>query len=850
MIRGGRRAAPGAALRLARKAVFGLAAGLLAACGLLLPAGGCAGAGDPVDQVPVVPIRWSPDVPPTPLDGARPALLARAPAAVAGLEIPQTSRPAPVPDAAPLRPSVGVGGDVTAPFPAQIDHHQRTGANRPAGASLRRADGQELPWLKGKARGGAGAGWRLRKGEIELKGRGAKALVDAGLELVFPLARDEERSRNLGEAGGEPLDLILAERRTPDDRRRGALIPAPGHVEWRVRPVEGTALHTRARLLPPAFGDGASDGAVARVEVVVDGAPQRLAEVQLRADGDPQPLRVDLSPWAGQEVGLRLASDPGADSAFDYVFFEEPALRDDRVAPRRLLVLFIDTLRADRLGAWGHTRPTSPHIDALAASGARFHRAWSPAPWTLPSARAALSGRLPHRWDAAAHLGRLLAAQGWTTAALAANMWLSDGSDISEGWSLFRGNYKRTADHQLARARQLVAEAEGRDLALLVHILEPHLPYNDHDEVRGRFAGPPPAGLPADVDEDQLNAAFAAADPEERAAIAAWASDRYDEQIAWMDARVGALLELVGPEATVVLFSDHGEEFWEDRGPGAGPRGHLGHGYALNEMTLRVPLIVRSPGLPPQVVESPVDLTDLLPTTLGLLGGPVPAGLDGRDLSAALRAGAAPPARPQAQGWTFFSDEQWGLLQDGRRWIAGGGAEVVVAEGDGATPLPVDPAPFHAAFEAATGWPVRPALRVRGPGGGASFGAEGDAVRVRLPGGIAGAWARFDWRAQLADPALSGDAVELRAGPGQRLPRELWVMPAAGLEGGELEVLLGERSAERAALTPGAPVPGAAVGAIRGVEVAWAVTAVRPQGEVAPDDVDLEALEALGYVDR
>jgi hypothetical protein len=228
----------------------------------------------------------------------------------------------------------------------------------------------------------------------------------------------------------------------------------------------------------------------------------------------------------------------------------------------------------------------------------------------------------------------------------------------------------------------------------------------------------------------------------------------------------------------------------------------------------------------------------------------VPADLDGRDLSADLRAAAPPPARPQAQGWTFFSDEHWGLLQGRQRWISGDGVEVVVAEGDGATALPVDPAPFRAAFEAATGWPVRPAIRVVGPGGGASFGGEGDALTVRVPGGVAAAWARFDWRAQLADPAPAADRVELRAGPGQRLPRELWVVPAAGLEGAELEVLLGERDAERAPLAAGPAAPGAEVGAVRGVRAGWVITPVRPQGEVAPDDVDLEALEALGYVDR
>ncbi|HYO13713.1 MAG TPA: sulfatase-like hydrolase/transferase [Thermoanaerobaculia bacterium] len=307
-------------------------------------------------------------------------------------------------------------------------------------------------------------------------------------------------------------------------------------------------------------------------------------------------------------------------------------------APNLLLVT-LDTVRADRLGCYGYAAAETPGLDRLAAGGLRFARASSPAPLTLPSHASLLSGLLPPHHglrnngagsypEGTATLATLLAEAGYRTGAFVGAFVLDRRFGLARGFEVYDDEIERAPGAGVVLeaerpGRQVVERAlawlgreDPRPFFLWVHLYDAHAPYEPPPAQRARHPGRP-----------------------------------YDGEIAAVDEAVGRLLaELdrrgLGDRTVVAVAADHGE--------GLGEHGEQTHGLLLYETTLRVPLLLRVPGVPARVVETPVSLVDLAPTLAGLLGRTLPAPaagtLDGRDLSAALRAGQEPaPAELYAE---------------------------------------------------------------------------------------------------------------------------------------------------------------------------------------------------------
>ncbi len=299
-----------------------------------------------------------------------------------------------------------------------------------------------------------------------------------------------------------------------------------------------------------------------------------------------------------------------------------------------LVLITLDTVRADHLGCYGSREAVTPWLDRMAAEGVRFTSASSAVPLTLPSHASILSGLLPPHHGlrnnglgaypaAKGTLASLLAKEGYRTGAFLGAFVLDRRFGLNQGFEVYDDEIPRDPHAGIT----LEAERPGRDVMdralawlqgenkkdsrpffLWVHLYDAHAPYT-----------PPPA--------------WAARHP----------GRPYDGEISEVDAQVGRLLEELdrqglAEETVVAVAADHGE--------GLGEHGEITHGL------LHVPLLVRAPGrLEPRVVETPVSLVDLAPTLAGLLGKslPAPAGpgghtLDGRDLSKALLAGDDPPA--------------------------------------------------------------------------------------------------------------------------------------------------------------------------------------------------------------
>jgi len=295
---------------------------------------------------------------------------------------------------------------------------------------------------------------------------------------------------------------------------------------------------------------------------------------------------------------------------------ERAAPRPAAPAPRHdIVVITIDALRADHLGAYGYRRPTSPSIDALAATAARFRWAMTPCPATRCAIPALATGRLPSVFEPGAPtLAQVLRAAGWETAAITCCERFSPGVVDTDGFAHIDTSPDSVRVRRAGQANaDVVADAALRWLAarprggppflLWLHFYDPHQPY-DAPEDATRFG-----------DRDL---------------------DRYDAEIAFADRHVGRVLAALDPRTTIVALSaDHGEEF--------GEHGTRFHARSLFNQAVRIPLLVRVPDAPPREIAEPVGLVDLMPTLLDLAGVAGPPGMNGHSLAAAIRDPRAPP---------------------------------------------------------------------------------------------------------------------------------------------------------------------------------------------------------------
>ncbi len=355
-----------------------------------------------------------------------------------------------------------------------------------------------------------------------------------------------------------------------------------------------------------------------------------------------------------------------------------PSTAQTRSADTRpnILLISLDTLRADRIGSYGSGRATSPAIDALAASGVRFARAEAPSNWTLPSHYSMLSGLSP-----AAHgvmpdlestrgylfpdrrlavrgsgreemLAEALSRAGYRAAAVTENGWVSGRFGFDQGFRSYRSDLRGSRDATSAAA---LAELEGTGARgpwfLFVHTYAPHQPYHAPRELRTKFASKdhvgfawPTARVPIrDYYRFQLNLF-----PPAPSDVLAF-RDLYDGQVAYTD---GLVESLVGDlrrrglleQTVIVVTSDHGEEIFE--------RGQFDHGDTLFEEVTHVPLVISAPGRIPagRVIETPTSLTNLPATLLDLAGVAKVLG-QGDSLQPVWREGAATkPAFAEAIG--------------------------------------------------------------------------------------------------------------------------------------------------------------------------------------------------------
>lgn len=264
-----------------------------------------------------------------------------------------------------------------------------------------------------------------------------------------------------------------------------------------------------------------------------------------------------------------------------------------------IILISIDTLRADHLPLYGYDRDTSPHLRTLAKDGVVVADAVSHAPWTLPTHVAMFTGRLPFEHGVTGlenvlslsipTLGEVVKNEGYATGAIVANHLLSPVFGYSRGFDWYVERLDAPADRIINEAVQRLRTTPSPRL-VFVHLYDPHFPYDPPADLRGRF-GRKDDGLDEWATRSFFDFAEAARGfDEERVADVI---GRYDEEILAADRAVGVLLGALRSEgaydqAWIIVTSDHGEEFAD--------HGLWGHSVTLYEEMLRVPLLIKPPG--------------------------------------------------------------------------------------------------------------------------------------------------------------------------------------------------------------------------------------------------------------
>lgn len=333
-----------------------------------------------------------------------------------------------------------------------------------------------------------------------------------------------------------------------------------------------------------------------------------------------------------------------------------------------VVMIMIDTLRADYLGAYGFQGDISPNIDGLARQGVVFERCFSQSPWTKPSVATLLTGLYPsvHKvyteegkfhgraiegraTDAlskdATTLAEVLASRGYTNAAFVANPWIRAAHGFDQGFSRF--DTEGADNDQLAtvlvdRAKRWLDERQpGEPFFLYVHLMDVHAPYDAPQEDFEAVRRSPSLGSSQPL-QGELLARIppymklpAWTKTEEGKDVLGWRG-HYAAGVRFTDRAIGDLLahlRLLGvfDSSLVIVTSDHGEELND--------HGRWDHGYRVYDHQIHVPLVVRYPqgAAAGTRVKSVSRLVDVMPTVLATVGAPIPSLLQGSDLTPLLR---------------------------------------------------------------------------------------------------------------------------------------------------------------------------------------------------------------------
>jgi len=455
-------------------------------------------------------------------------------------------------------------------------------------------------------------------------------LAQACSEATLPAAEEWRREQTLLDApsGLAQARLAMVSVGAGVQGERPALRMAlPVTLEWEVPNPQGVE-----RRLDLALAVISEEAAGVEVQLTLDHG-FRTAQLVRHADGWRE-QSLELGACRRVQLQARSADESPAELALAGLELYTRGAARARSAPERpnIVMVVIDTLRADRLGAYGHDAGASPNLDALAREGTLFEHAWAPCSWTLPSTVTLLTGLEPPEQPLFQHgfvwlegatetLAEELRADGCVTGGFSCNSLVNrDENNVAQGFDSFSVRHGARYESLVDEVHTWLAERGDERFFLYLHLFEPHRPLEPDADLLERMGGAPipPARMRAAALQQQRAERGLAHDDELLGEYFAERFRHYDAEIASVDRQLGRLfehLEVLGlaDRTVIAVTSDHGEEFRE--------HGLSGHAKQLYRESLHVPLILRGPGVPVGSRRAGSVTLDMLPRALLRLAG-------------------------------------------------------------------------------------------------------------------------------------------------------------------------------------------------------------------------------------
>ena len=530
-------------------------------------------------------------------------------------------------------------------------------------------DGEPFTFTIADPFGAAPGSWRVLEGKLAIfASKAPKKAVMERPGASRDVARLEPGMSGLEDGAYAPYRLTLKAQTRP-----GLLLPAPASATWQGVSVPAGG-HFRAFAALALATGHVSDGATFVVELVAAGAaPVEVHRTTVEGKGERYvAIDADLGAYAGQTVDLVVRTEAGATTDADWAFLGTPVIDgtpNGRL--RRILVVGLDTTKPDHFGINGYTKPTTTELDAWAEDAVIFDRAWTSAPRTRPSFRAATTGRLPLDAVCAPPIAEASHDAGFATAGIVANIHLNPHFGFDAGSDLWWLDGKALVDDQVERALRWLDVNQNRDVFLFVHVMDPHIFYRAPDAFVEAFT----KDLPPLPKDQELPKFF------NRWQVLKW--DRageltdlqkqhiaalYDAELAFTSQQLRRLLDAFErPEHDnlVIVHNDHGEELWE--------HGGFEHNHTLyNDVTAGLLWVKPPGGSGRQGVRSlyPATLQDIAPTAYAFAGLTATPPTDGVSLLPVIR-GETSDAwdRPIPIGHLQYDADRWGVVLDDMKYV-------------------------------------------------------------------------------------------------------------------------------------------------------------------------------------
>jgi choline-sulfatase len=471
------------------------------------------------------------------------------------------------------------------------------------------------------------------------------------------------------------LSALRQHYKVGQEEKPSIIVPTPTTLSYYVDVPPSASLCLSAAVAQTPGGDKKPTARLSvRATPVNGGGPTELLEKKY-ADTSWHDEMMDLGPLAGQLVRLDIATD--GDSGGRLVL-GRPALRtkppkieggDKKV--KNVVVVMIDTLRADKLTAYSKTRVRTPAFDKFVKESTLFERCQAPSNWTKPSCATILTGLYPDTHKTRGHGSRLpasvkmasemFAGAGFATGAFIANGYLAAEFGFDRGWTKYvnfiRENRQTEAEHVYKESLDFVAASKDKPFFAYVQTIDPHVPYDPPAEDLKLYDAQAYSGPVSARSTGNLLEEF------KRKKVTLEARDRrrlealYDGEVTYHDRHFGHFLDGLNKQGVlddtiIVVCSDHGEEFFEHES--------VGHGHTLHQELLHVPLVMRAPGLVPggRRLTKSVGLGDILPTVLAASGVEIPTPLEGRDLIPACNGALDDPLDASFSSFYSEADER------------------------------------------------------------------------------------------------------------------------------------------------------------------------------------------------